>query len=95
MTAKGAWGSIRLKGPMGDVADAVGEIGDAQDDSPRFANAIAAGLSAMGALGADLQSKSGIWGMKLNRGAYTAGVLRGGMSFNVAAAQAIAAEKSK
>ena len=43
----------------------------------------------------DLQSKSGIWGMKLNRQAYTAGVLRGGISFNVAAAQAIGAEKAK
>jgi len=33
--------------------------------------------------------------MKLNRSAYTAGVLRGGISFNIAAAQAIGAEKAK
>lgn len=94
-TAKGAWGSIRLKQPLGDLADDVGQIGDAKDDSPKFANAIAAGLSEMSALGADLQTKSGIWGMKLNRPAYTAGVLRGGGSFNVAAVQAMAAEKAK
>lgn len=94
-TAKGGWGSIRLKNPVGDVADDVGQIGDAKDDSPRFANAIAAGLSEMSALGADLQTKSGIWGMKLNRPAYAAGVLRGGISFNMAAAQAIAAERAK
>lgn len=94
-TAKGGWGSIRLKGPIGDVAEDVGQIGDAKDDSPKFANAIAAGLSELSALGADLQSKSGIWGMKLNRPAYTAGVLRGGVSFNVAAVQAMAAEKAK
>jgi hypothetical protein len=94
-TPKGGWGSIRLKGPVGDLGDDVGQIGDAQDDSPKLANAIAAGLSEMSALGADLQSKSGIWGMKLNRPAYTASVLRGGVSFNVAAVQAMAAEKSK
>ena len=95
MTAKGAWGTLRLKSAIGDVADDVGEIGDAKDDSPQFANAIAAGLSAMSSLGADLQSKSGIWGMKLNRSAYSAGVMRGGVSFNTAAAREIAAEKAK
>ncbi|MGZ8493304.1 MAG: hypothetical protein ACXWZS_13990 [Gemmatirosa sp.] len=94
-TAKGGYGSIRLKSPLGDVADEVGQIGDAKDDSPKFANAIAAGLSELSALGTDLQSKSGIWGMKLNRPAYTAGVLRGGLSFNAAAVQAMAAEKAK
>lgn len=94
-TTKGALGAIRLKSPVEDVAEAVGEIGEANDDSPRLANAIAAGLSQLTRLGTDLQAKSGIWGMKLDRPAYTAGVLRGGTSFNAAAVEAIAAERGR
>jgi hypothetical protein len=95
VTAKSAWGSLRLKGPIVEVADAVGEMGEAKDDSPKFANALSAGLSQLSALGPDLQAKSGTWGMKVDRTAYSAGVLRGGVSFNIGALQAIAAERSR
>ncbi len=94
-TAKGAWGSIRLKSAIGDVVDSVGVIGDASDDSPKFANAIASGLSQLGSLGADLQSKSGTWGLKVDKTAYSAGVLRSAMAFNMAVGKTATAEKAK
>ncbi len=92
-TAKGGYGSIRLKDVIGDVADDVGEIGDAKDDSPKLANAIAAGLSQLSALGADLQAKSGTWGLKVDRAKYSAGVIRGLGSLNMAATDAMRATK--
>lgn len=94
-TAGGAWGSVRMKEAFDDLGDEVGEIGDAKDDSPRFANAIASGLSALSPLGTDMQSKSGTWGMKVNRAQYSANVMRGAMSFNAGVAATIVAESKK
>ena len=42
-----------------------------------MSGSLSAGLSQLSGLGADLQAKSGIWGMKVDRPAYTAAVLRG------------------
>ncbi len=87
-TPKGKWGSVMTKASLEDVAtEDVGQIGEATDDSPKVANAIAAGLSALGSLGADMQTKSGTWGMKLDKEKYTAAVLRGGASVNMGFAQ--------
>jgi hypothetical protein len=82
---KGKWGTIMTKGSVNDVStDDVGQLGDATDDSPKFANAVASGLSALGSLGADLQTKSGTWGMKIDRDKYRAALLRGAVSVNMA-----------
>jgi len=95
-TAKGKWGSFMTKGAIDDVsAEDVGQIGDATDDSPRAANAIAAGLAALSPLGADLQTKSGMWGMKIDPAKYTAALLRGAVSVNMAVEQAVKAEMAK
>lgn len=84
-TPKGKWGSIMTKEALSDVStEDVGQIGEATDDSPRAANAIAAGLAALGSLGADMQTKSGTWGMKIDRDKYTAALLRGAVSVNMA-----------
>jgi len=83
-TPKGGWGYFRLNQSIGELSDNVGEIGAADDDSPRAANAIAAGLAQLGPLGADMQSKTGTWGMKLHPARYTSAVLRGTVSFNMA-----------
>lgn len=85
LTAKGKWGSVLTKNAIEDVStEDVGQIGDATDDSPKFANAVAAGLAALSPLGADLQTKSGTWGMKIDQPKYTAAVLRGAVSMNMA-----------
>lgn len=84
-TAKGKWGSFLTKGVIEDVSTAdVGQIGDATDDSPRAANAIAAGLAALSPLGADMQTKSGMWGMKIDQTAYAQALLRGAISMHMA-----------
>ena len=92
-TPKMAWGNVWAKGAMDELGDEVGEIGEAKDDSPRFANALAAGLAALSPTGADMQTKSGVWGMKINKELYTAAVHKAGASFNAAVASV--AEKHK
>ncbi len=84
-TPKGGWGSVITKGVIEDVStEDVGQIGDATDDSPKFANAIASGLAALSPLGADLQTKSGTWGMKIDPAKYSTSLLRGAVSLNMA-----------
>jgi hypothetical protein len=83
-TPKGKWGSFGTKEPVSDLSESVGDIGEATDDTPRVANAIAAGLASLGSLGADMQTKSGTWGMKVAPARYTAAVLRGTVSVNMA-----------
>ncbi|HEY0931032.1 MAG TPA: hypothetical protein VGE27_14000 [Gemmatimonas sp.] len=96
ITPKGKWGSAITKGQIEDLAtDDVGSIGDATDDSPRAANAIAAGLAALSPLGADLQTKSGMWGMKVDQPRYTAALLRGAVSVNMAIEQVVKTENAK
>lgn len=92
-TPKMGWGSVWAKGPMDDLGDEVGEIGEAKDDSPTFANALAAGLAQLSPTGADMQTKSGVWGMKVKKDLYTAAVQKAGVSFNAAVASV--AEKHK
>jgi len=94
-TAGGAWGSVRMKDAFSDLGDDVGEIGEAKDDSPKFANALSAGLAILSPLGTDMQAKSGTWGLKVNREKYTASVLRGAMSFNAGVTATIVAESKK
>lgn len=88
------YGSFRLKEPVAGVAEDVGTIGEAEDDSPKFANAISAGLKQLSNVGG-IDVKSGTWGMKVDRAKYTAGVLRAGASINAAVMREIAAEKAK
>jgi hypothetical protein len=79
------WGSVVTKGIIDDLStEDVGQIGDATDDSPKFANAVSAGLAALSPLGADLQTKSGTWGMKIDQAKYSTSVLRGAVSLNMA-----------
>jgi hypothetical protein len=80
-TARMAWGSVYLKEPL-QVADTVGQIGEATDDSPRAANAIAAGLSALTGAGG-MSTASGTYGMAINRDQYTAGFFRAAISHNM------------
>ena len=82
-TAKGGWGSFGLKGPFGDLGEDVGTIGDATDDSPRVANALASGLAQLTSLGGDMQTRTGTWGMRIDRAKYAEAVLRGGVSVNM------------
>lgn len=93
-TPKGGWGSIKLNGPMGDLADSVGTIGEAKDNSPEFANALNKSLSLITGLGG-IQSKSGVYGMIPDRTLYTNALLRGVVSFHMAAETAIKVEKNK
>lgn len=82
-TAKGKWATFGLKQVLDDLSENVGDVGDASDDSPRTANAIASGLAQLSPLGANLQSKTGTWGLRINPARYTAAVLRGGVSYNM------------
>lgn len=93
-TAKGGWGSIRLKSAIGDLADSIGTVGEAKDNSPEFANALSKSLSLITGLGG-ISAKSGVYGMIPDRALYTAALLRGAISFNMAAEAAIKEEKGK
>jgi hypothetical protein len=66
------------------TSEDIRQIGKATDDSPQVANAIASGLAALGSVGADLQTKSGTWGMKVDRDTYRAALLRGPGSVHMA-----------
>jgi hypothetical protein len=94
-TPKMKGGSFALKAPIMELADSVGVIGDATDDSPRTANAIATGLAQLSPLGANLQSRSGTWGMRIDPALYSAAVLRGAVSVNMAIEKAARDEFAK
>lgn len=91
-TAKGNGGWVTMKGVMGELADSIGVVGEAKDDSPEFANALSKSLSMLSGLGG-IQSKSGIYGMRVDQPRYAEAVQRGGMSYHIAAAKALAAER--
>ena len=93
-SAKGKWGWVTLKGMLGDLADSVGVVGEAKDDSPQFANALSKSLGMLTGTGA-ISAKSGIYGMKIDHEQYAAAVRRGAVSFNIAAQKALAAERGK
>ncbi|MCA0375973.1 MAG: hypothetical protein LCH84_09935 [Gemmatimonadetes bacterium] len=93
-TPKGGWGWVTLKGPIGDLADSVGTIGEAKDNSPEFANALNKSLSLITGLGG-ISAKSGVYGMIPDRTLYTNALLRGVVSFHMAAERAIREEKNK
>jgi hypothetical protein len=93
-TAKGAWGSLRLKSAIGDLADSVGTLGEAKDNSPEFANALSKGLAQLSGVGA-ISSKVNVWGMLVNRDAYATALRRGVVSVHIAAEKAITAERQK
>ena len=93
LTSKGGGGIVKLKSPVRDAAEDVGTI-DAEDKSPKVANAISKTLSFLGG-GDSINSASSAFYLTVDPAKYSAGLLRGGFSINQLVADAAKTAKEK
>jgi hypothetical protein len=88
LTEKGGWGDVRLKGPMINVSEKVGEVSSA-DTTDHAGNAFSSALSMLGGAG-KISTKSGVYELKVDQAAYESGALRGISAFNTEVVNAAA-----
>lgn len=90
---KGGWGSVRLK-EYRLVADKVGEFVSTEDKSPRIANALSAGLAALGG-GGNLNKKKTEYAFLADTTLYRAATMKAVGAMNAAIAGEAKKEKRK